>query len=115
MKKLLLSAILLCGTVMFTMAGPVQTKIIPQGGPVLTVTVLSGQVLHILNFVSESATFRGTVSVTIGSISAPVMESIPESTQESHIVLNLAGPATIRVYPSEIGHQTISYNVDSNM
>ena len=113
MKKLLLSAILLCGIVMFTMAGPVQTTIIPANGPALTVAVQSDQVLRILNFVHEVGGSPGTAFLTLGSQSTAVMQSIARSTQEAHIVLNLAGPATLTVAGSG-GTLIISYKVDSN-
>lgn len=99
---------------MFTMAGPVQTTIIPPTGPALTVAVQSGQVLRILNFVNSDPNYPGGAYLTIGSQSAFVMQSILDTTPENHIVLNLAGPATLSVAPRANGTLTISYKVDSN-
>src|SRR5712691_3969615 len=111
MKKLLLSAILLCGIVTFTLAGPVQTAILSPGDPALTVAVQSGQVLQILNFVNDNPTSQGNAFLTIGSHTARVM--IASGTVENHIVVNLAGPATLTVNALASGNLTISYKVNS--
>ena len=100
---------------MFTIAGPIQTKIISPGGPALTVAVQSGQVLRILNFVTENETYSNPAYITIGSQVANVIRATAYTTQETRIVLNLAGPATLRVNPVSIYRQTISYKVDSNL
>ena len=113
MKKLLLSAILLFGIVTFTLAGPVQTAIIAPGDPTLTVAVQSGQVLQILNFFTDSPTSQSFAFVTIGSHTARVM--LASGTVENHIVVNLAGPATLTVNALASGNLTISYKVNSNM
>ena len=112
MKKLLLSAILLCGIVMFTMAGPILTRIIPPNTPAVTVNVANGQVLHILTYQSEAQNPASFAQLTIGGRTTFVANSVHFGYPT--IPLDLAGPATV-TFGSGGSNTTISYSVDSNM
>ena len=97
---------------MFTMAAPVRTRIIPPGGPALTVTVLNGQILHILSFVAENPNASAQVQLTIGNRTATVAHSIVYGYLGN--VLDLAGPATVTFGYSSTTNSTVSYSVEPN-
>ena len=110
------SFFVICGLAFFAhvlTAGPIHTAVIPTGGTTLTLTINSGRLLKIYDFVHDGSN-AGTAALTKNSQTGTIMQSIAVASPEVHRTFLVAGPATVAIAPATSGTLTITYQFVDN-
>ena len=94
-------------------AGPVHTSIIPTGGTALSITVGSGRLLKIYDFVHDGAN-ASTATLMKNSQTSSVLQSIAIGGVEFHRTFNVSGAATVTISAPTTGSATITYQLVDN-
>ena len=111
--KSFLSLCCLAALIVSAPAGPIHTSIIPTGGTALTITIGSGRLLKIYDFVHDGAGVS-TASLTKNSQTSMILQSIAIGTPEFTRTFSVSGAATVTISVPASGSATITYQLVDN-
>ncbi len=111
--KSFLTLCCLAALILSAHAGPIHTAIIPTGGTALSITIDSGRLLKIFDFVHDGAD-ASTASLTKNSQTSMVLQSIPIGTPQFSRTFSVSGAATVMISVPASGNATITYQLVDN-